>query len=482
MPALPRALFPLQHPGYRRLAVALVLSLSSAGLYLLAVVWQVIELGGGPAALSLVSTGLAVGMLLTALLGGALADRIPQRRILLAVAVAELVATSTVAALSLTGLLQLWHLTAASLLVGLAQGLYFPAYSALVPALLPAEQLLAANGLEGFLRPLLLQAAGPAAAGAIVAATSPGVALLATAVAALGAVLALLRLPATPLRRDLAAEAAAAEAAGGTARHPAIAVLVDVRAGFAYMVRTPWLLATLLFASVLVLLVMGPLEVLTPFAIRDQTGGGPADHALVLTAFGIAGAVGSLVVASRRLPRRYLTVMIMLWGAGCLPLAVFGVATQLWVMVAAAAVVGATFQGATVIWGTLLQRRVPPAMLGRVSSLDFFVSLAFMPVSMALAGPVSALIGMPATFLLAGLVPTALAVLAIAAARLRTDEIVHPLDALPGDLTTTAPPDGAAGRALAAGDHATTEGSGIGTGTGIGSPLATAPPGRRPNA
>jgi MFS family permease len=430
VPALPRALAPLQHTGYRWLATALVLSLTSSGLYLLAVVWQVIELGGGPAALSLVSTGMAVGMLLTTLLGGALADRVPQRRLLLVVAAAELVAPTAAALLSLTGLLQVWHLAASSLLIGLAQGLYYPAYSALVPALLPAEQLLAANGLEGFLRPLLMQAAGPAAAGAIVAATSPGVALVATAVAALGAVLALLGLPPTPLRRDLAGEAAAA---GGTA-HPVVAVLRDVRAGFAYMVATPWLLATLLFASLLVLVVIGPFEVLTPFAIREQTGGGPAEHSLVLAAFGIAGALGSLVVASRRLPRRYLTVMIMLWGAGCVPLAVFGVATQLWMMVLAATVVGATFQGATVIWGTLLQRRVPPAMLGRVSSLDFFVSLAFMPVSMALAGPVSGLVGVPATFLIAGLVPPVLAGVAIAAARLRADELAHPLDAPAGEL------------------------------------------------
>jgi MFS family permease len=196
---------------------------------------------------------------------------------------------------------------------------------------------------------------------------------------------------------------------------------------------TPWLLATLLFASLLVLVVIGPLEVLTPFAVREQTGGGPTEHALVLAAFGIAGAVGSLVVASRRLPRRYLTVMIMCWGAGCLPLALFGVATELWVMVAAAAVVGATFEGATVIWGTLLQRRVPPAMLGRVSSLDFFVSLAFMPLSMALAGPVSEAIGVAATFALAGAVPPVLAVLAIVWARLGADEIAHPLDTADGD-------------------------------------------------
>jgi MFS family permease len=425
VPALPRALTPLRRPGYRWLAAALVLSLTSQGLFLLAVVWQVIDLDGGPAALSLVSTGTAVGMLLTTLLGGALADRVPQRPILICVAVVELAATASVAGLSLSGHLELWHLALASLLIGLAQGLYFPAYSALVPALLPADELLAANGLEGFLRPLLMQAAGPAAAGAIVAATSPGVALAAAAAAALGAVLALLRLPPTPLRRDLDEET---RATGAAARHPVVSMLIDVRAGFAYMVATPWLLSTLLFASLLVLVVIGPLEVLTPFAVRDQTGGGPAEHSLVLAAFGIAGAVGSLVVASRRLPRRYLTVMIMLWGAGCVPLALFGVATELWLMVLAAAVVGATFQGATVIWGTLLQRRVPPAMLGRVSSLDFFVSLAFMPVSMALAGPASELIGLAATFLLAGLVPPVLAVIAIAAARLRADEIAHPLD------------------------------------------------------
>ena len=101
--------------------------------------------------------------------------------------------------------------------------------------------------------------------------------------------------------------------------------------------------------------------------------------------------------------------------------------SSVWVMAAGAFVVGAAFEGATVIWGTLLQRRVPPELLGRVSSLDFFVSLAFMPVSMAMAGPVSAGIGMNPTFLLAGLVPAAFAVVAIVAARMPADELAHPL-------------------------------------------------------
>jgi hypothetical protein len=140
------------------------------------------------------------------------------------------------------------------------------------------------------------------------------------------------------------------------------------------------------------------------------------------------------VVASLRLPRRYLTVMNLLWGVGCVPLVVFGLATDLWLMIAAGAVMGATFQAGMVIWGTLLQRRVPPALLGRVSSLDFFVSISFMPLSMALAGTVSQVIGLTATFLVGGLAPVALAVAAVVAARMPADEIAHPLDVVPPDV------------------------------------------------
>ena len=46
-----------------------------------------------------------------------------------------------------------------------------------------------------------------------------------------------------------------------------------MREGVVYMVRTPWLLATLLFASLMVLVTMGPFEVLIPFVIKDQLGG-----------------------------------------------------------------------------------------------------------------------------------------------------------------------------------------------------------------
>jgi MFS family permease len=416
MTSLPRALSPLRHRQYRLLAASMAFSLLAAGVWAVALVWQVVALRGGPAALSLVTALAAGGMLATTLLGGALADRIPQRRILLATELVQGTTMAVVAALSLADAVHLWHLAAMSLVSGFAMGLYYPAYSALVPALVPEGELLAVNGLEGMVRPMLQNAAGPAAAGFLVAALSPGAALAATAAASLLAAACLWGLPTTPVRRDPPADGE--EATG---------LLADVREGFVYMVRTPWLFATLLFASLMLLVFIGPLEVLVPFAIKNA-GGGPTQHGYVLAAFGVGGAVGSLVVASLRLPRRYLTVMNLFWGLGCVPLVVFGFGADLWLMIAAGAVMGATFQAGMVIWGTLLQRRVPPALLGRVSSLDFFVSLSFMPLSMALAGTVSEVIGLTATFLVAGLAPPLLAVVAIVAARLPADELAHPLD------------------------------------------------------
>ena len=231
---------------------------------------------------------------------------------------------------------------------------------------------------------------------------------------------AALALPARALRRDLTAEVTG---------HPVRAVVRDLVEGFRYMVGTRWLLVTLVFASLMILLVLGPLEVLVPFAIIERAGGGPGGHSLVLLAYGAGGAIASIVVASLRLPRRYLTVMIVLWSVACVPMVVFGLATTLWPMVVAGFVLGGLFSAPQVIWGTLLQRRVPPALLGRVTSLDFFVSLAFMPVSMALAGPVSAVAGLTPVFLVAGLVPLLFGAVALVVGRLGPDELAHPLDA-----------------------------------------------------
>ncbi len=413
---LPRALRPFETGQYRLLAGALLASLFGSGVWAVAMVWEVIALGGGPSQLSAVAAAGAIGILGAVLLGGAVADRVPQKRILFAVEFCKSLVVGTVAILALTGHLEVRHLVVAALVLGVADAFFYPAYSALLPAILPPQQLLAANGLEGMLRPAVQAAGGPALAGILIAASSPAHALLCVALFQLVAAAGLLFLKQTSVRRDVVS--------GG---NPLVAALVDIRDGLVYMVRTPWILATLLFACAMLLVIMGPIQVLLPFIVRDRLGGDAGAFAATLASFGLGGGVGSFLVASWRLPRRYLTVMLLLWGFGCLPLLVVGVATSLWPLLVTMFVIGAVTSGANVIWGTLLQRRVPPELLGRVSSLDFFVSLALMPVSMALAGPVGERLGMTTTFAVAALVPPVLALVALFAARLPRDELAHPV-------------------------------------------------------
>ncbi len=408
---------PLRHAQYRWLTGATVFELAGDGVWLIAIVWQVIALGGGPAQLSFAVTGFAVGMVATALVGGVVADRVPQRRILLTVTAVRLVAVTLVAALALAGALALWHLALASVVIGMAIGFYSPAYSAMLPSIVDEADLLAANGVEGFLRPTLQHAGGPALGSLVVAAASPGWAFALVAGLQVLCLLMLLGLRPVALRRD----------ASSLQGSPVRGALADLGGGVAYMVRTPWFLATLLFASVMLLVVTGPMEVLVPFVVKEG-GNGPTEHAWILAAYGVGGAVGSLGISAVRLPRRYLTTMNAMWGVACLPLLVVGLTTSVPAIALAMFVVGVLMSAPMVIWGTLLQRRVPPEMLGRASSLDFFVSLLLMPVSMALAGPAGELVGVRTVFVVAALVPLVVAVVAVVAARMPQDEMAHPLD------------------------------------------------------
>lgn len=416
-------------------------------MWAVAMVYQVIHLGGGPLELSLVATAGSVGLVAFVLAGGIAADRVPQRLLIIAVEGANLTVIAAISGLAMAGWLQLWHLAAGSFVLGVGAAFFFPAYSAILPRILPAEDLLAANGMEGTMRPILQQAAGPAVAGVVVAALSPSHAVTGVATCHLLAFIVLNFLGRHALARPANGADGGIDGGADGGPHPAphrgaeptgaeaetthvakTSFFVDLREGISYTIRTPWLLWTLLWACVSVLFLIGPIEVLMPFVVRDQLGGDSRMFGFLLAVMGVGGAAGSLVTASLKLPRRYLTVMMVSWGAGSLPLAAVGTLDSIWNLAAAMFIFGATGSVGMVIWGTLLQRRVPTHLLGRVSSLDFFVSLALMPVSMALAGPAAEVFPIWAIFLFAGGVCPVLAAIAIIAARMADDELVHPLD------------------------------------------------------
>ncbi|WP_163730243.1 tetracycline efflux MFS transporter Tet(V) [Mycobacterium gallinarum] len=410
-----RVLAPFQIREYRLLIAAVTLSIFADGMFAVVLALQVIELDNNPVSLSIVMTCFGAAFVAFVLVGGITADRMNQRKIIIGVETVNVVAASAVATLGLLGALQVWHLALAATAMGTAAAFFFPAYSAILPRILPAEQLLAANGVEGVVRPVFQRAVGPAVAGMLIGATFPAVgSVVVAALFATGLVLLIATRPAasTPPQEPEVERA-----------H----VLRDLRDGFVFMLRTPWLLWTLLFASMFVLVVLGPIEVLLPFIVNDRFDDGARTYGFILAFFGMGSALGALAVSSGRLPRRYLTVMMAMWGLGSIPLVVVGFTSSFTWMAVATFVVGLTDGAGMVIWGTLLQRRVPTEMLGRVSSLDFFVSLAFMPLSFAIVGPLSKVVTMQTIFLVAGIAPVILAAIALVAAKMRQDELAHPL-------------------------------------------------------
>ena len=410
-----RVLAPFKVREYRLLIAAVSLSIFAEGMWAVVMALQVIELSNDPTSLSLVATCLGAGLVAFVLVGGIAADRFNQRTIIIAVETVNVIAVSAIAVLGLLDALQIWHMAVAAGALGIAAAFFFPAYSAILPRLLPAEQLLAANGVEGVVRPVFQRAVGPAVAGVVVGATFPSVG--AVVVAVLFGIGLMLLVATRPAVKTHVQEP--------DREQPR--VLRDLREGFMFMLKTPWLLWTLLFASMFVLVVLGPIEVLLPFIAKQRFEDGARMFGFILAFFGAGSALGALTVSSGRLPRRYLTVMLTMWSVGSIPLVVFGFTSSFALMAVATFIIGFTDGAGMVIWGTLLQRRVPTEMLGRVSSLDFFVSLAFMPVSFAIVGPLSKVVSMQTIFLVAAIAPVLFAALALWAAKMRQDELAHPL-------------------------------------------------------
>src|SRR3954469_5526284 len=173
-----RLLHPLRERDFALFWAGTLVSLLGDGIYLVALPFAVLGLGGGAAALAVVGFAWSIGILAFLVAGGLLADRHDKRRQLLVADAMRLLAVGAAGALSLAGALEIWHLVALSFVFGAGEGLSGPAMGALVPELVPAEGLVQANALQQSLRPVALRFAGPALGGLAVAALDTGGALL----------------------------------------------------------------------------------------------------------------------------------------------------------------------------------------------------------------------------------------------------------------------------------------------------------------
>lgn len=390
----------LHHRDFRLLWAGLVVSLLGYGIYLVTIAWLAYQISDSPVVLAVTGVAWTLPSVLTFPFSGVLSDRIGRRPLMLAADLLRAGATAAIAVLAATGQVQVWHLIVLSAVFGLGEALYGPSFTAIVPELVPERLLVQANALDQAMRPLAMQFLGPAVGGVLVASLGTTAAFVVDSACLLvGAVtVAMLH---------------GGRAPGGE-RQPS-SMLAELREGFGYVRHTTWLWTSLVSFSVTVLVFWGPTDVLLPYVVKNDLGGGADGFGLVL-ACGGAGAIAAAAAISRfGLPRRRLVFALLSFVLSCVATAGYGIAHQLWQMAVISAIGGAGFSAALVAWGTLMQTRVPGRLLGRVSSIDWMLSTMLAPVSFALVGPVSSLIGVRATLIASGLAGGAVLVAALVA-------------------------------------------------------------------
>jgi DHA3 family tetracycline resistance protein-like MFS transporter len=166
----------------------------------------------------------------------------------------------------------------------------------------------------------------------------------------------------------------------------------------------------------------GPVEVLLPYLVKNRLDLGADALGLIFAASGVGSIVAALAIGQLSVPRRRITTMYLAWTIGTAALAGYGVMTALWQPMLIAGISGATFMLGQVIWTSLLQELVPRELLGRVSSVDWLVSVGLVPVSFALTGPISGLIGSTATMVGGGLFAAVVTIALLFVPRVREPE------------------------------------------------------------
>jgi MFS family permease len=380
-------LSPLRHRDFRVLWAGMAVSLLGDGIFLIAVAWETYTLWNAPAALSVVGIGMTVPTVLFLLVGGVLSDRHDRRRLMVGADVLRAVAVAILAALVFAGALRLWELVALVALYGVGTAFFTPAFEAIVPDLLPAQDLAAANSLDQFVRPIALRLAGPLLGGWLVAAGA-GLAFTVDAISFGVSAVAVLAMRSTRAATD-----------EGPVSH-----LGAMREGLGFIRRRVWLWGTLVAAAATYLVFLGPSEVLLPYLVKNELHASAGTLGLVFAAGGV-GAVGAAIwMGHHGHPRRDVTIMYGTWTLATLAVAGYGLATAAWQLMLACLVFNALETAGTIVWATVKQRHVPSAMLGRVSSLDWLISIGLLPISFALTAPVAAVLGARSTLIGAGVI------------------------------------------------------------------------------
>ena len=392
-----KILEPLQLRQFRILWAGMAISLLGDGVTLVAIAWQVYQLSDAPTALGITMMAMSVPQVLLLLFGGIVTDRFERRWVMLGADLVRAVALLAMGVLSITGTLQIWHMALIAAVYGAGNAFFGPAFDAMVPDLVPEPLLAQANSLDHFVRPVATRLLGPALGGWIIAASGVGWAFMVDALSFAVSVACLIRLGS--VRRALAHQ---------DAGDPPASIWAEVREGFAFVRSRVWLWGTFAAAALAYLVFLGPAEVLLPYIVKNELGGTAGDLGTVYSMGGLGAITASVWIAQRGIPRRNMTFIYVAWSLSTLAVAGYGFAHLPWQVMLACFAFNALETAGLIVWLTTKQSMVPTRLLGRVSSLDWLISIGLMPVSYALAGPVAASFGARQTLIGAGMLGAAI--------------------------------------------------------------------------
>ena len=363
----------LREREFRLLFLGRTTSLIGTAIAPVALAFAVLDLTGSKTDLGLVLAAREIPLIVFILVGGIWADRLPRNRVMVGANIVSGLTQATVASLLITGTAEIWHLAALAALNGSSTAFFFPASSGVIPQTVPAQLLQPANallrlGINGAL------IGGAALAGFVVAAFGSGTAIAVDAATyLLGAFfVALMRLPAS-VRME--------------AQH----FLRELGEGWREFRPRTWLWVIVIQFSLVNAVESGALSVLGP-VVAEQELGGARDFGLILTAQAIGLVVGGFIGLRYR-PQRMLLVATGAILLMPVVLVVLGFPLALPIILAAGFLAGIGIETFGILWDTTMQQEIPPVALSRVYSYDMFGSIAFVPIGLAVAGPVADIVG-----------------------------------------------------------------------------------------
>jgi len=398
---LPRSLAPLRHRRYAAFWTGAFASNIGTWMETVAVGVLVTTQTGQAGWAGLVAAAAFVPNAFLGPLGGALADRIPRRRLLLGSVTVQAVLAGVLTTLAALDAAEPWNVTLIVLASGCAGAIGFPAYQSLMPDLVPREELPAAVAL-GSAQWNLGRVIGPAIAGIVidVAGFEWAFAINTLSFLAVIAAIAPLRLPAPRPREGESIATAIRDGARYASREPGI------RAVMTYLA-----LNSLLAAPFIALV---PAVALTVFDNED-TG-----TAALVTAQGVGAVLMALSIGG--LAHRFGQRRVLLGGLAVLPpaLVAYALAPTLEVGVVTIFFVGAAYLCCLSSFTTIAQLRAPNELRGRVMSALMVLLGVLYPIGSVLQGAIADEIGMRATTAGAAVL-LALALVAIRVLRPRFD-------------------------------------------------------------